>query len=333
MLKFELLKESDIKGENRLSIFKQISPYAIGNEVATNKQNECCNYWLNDFEKGVDKLDIVNVYPVIKAKCVDYLGFVNTSGLNEKNIGIRLKIAFDDIEDELILDCHDKVYSDISNGITVFSALEFPQIYLSDDNPDKEDLDLLYKYGKLRKQDRTFHITENIVTKEIYFYKDRKYVRVDNKWALVSPIEWYYDEKENVLVSKNVITIGIPFARSNGNYMKDFFFETSIINDFIKRFSEEAIMSYEDKYFHDFPINFNYFGYDEELKQLKYWEDYEKKRQKRKCDLEELKNLILTMQSFEELKDFPSKIDEVLKLNEEDEQLVKDIRPKQKAFI
>ena len=337
MLKFELLKKEDIIGENCLSIFKKIHVGANLTDVARHEipnSHEQGAYWLDSYHQYFTpgKPWEFKEYSNFNAEYVtSYSNLVYRAELNDKNMGIRLKVAYDNIKDEIIEDFETgEMYSYTENGVKVILALELPQRFLPDDHPDNKALDILYKYDKLKKDTKTFPLSESKITSNVYYYKTDRYVRIDKKWAIVEPIEWYYDEETQTLVSKNIILAGIPFSYYDGRYVENLDFNESIINKVInKTFAEASVMDLHHKEFYFCPLRDTYNYYDE-LKKLNYWENYKNERTKRKQNLEKFKQLISTTKTIDELQsiiNIPELIDKILELNKEDEELIENGYP------
>lgn len=332
-MKFELLREEEVIGENRLDIFKKISSVASATDVVSsqlmNANSKECPYWLNSYqlyyterkpwEFGKDSN--------IEAKYVEKSNFfTNSSKLDNGQVGVRLKVAFDEIKDEIIKEeLSDRPYVvQVENGVKVLLALEWPQEFITE-KQDRNNLNILDKYGQLKKSERKYHITINEERPGMY-YKDNVYVKIGDNWAKISPIEWYYDEDTNVLISKKVLFL-CPMANFSGYYTQKFDIEKSIISSFIyDKFENEAIMdsTVKDCYFLPFSVN-DYESYSDELREIFFWETYNEKRKWRKSSLERLK-LVTSEDGLGELSQI---IDDILKLNSEDEKFIEQfVEPK-----
>ena len=72
--------------------------------------------------------------------------FTNSSKLDNGQVGVRLKVAFDEIKDEIIKeelsDCPYVVQ--VENGVKVLLALEWPQEFITE-KQDINNLNILYK--------------------------------------------------------------------------------------------------------------------------------------------------------------------------------------------
>lgn len=277
-MKITVLKLEDMYGENCLSIFKKISPVGVLTDVVKQNREE----------------------------------------LYSNYIGVRLKVSFDDIKKEVIKDpCDGEIHVvDEENGVKVLLALEWPQNFATGE--DKNNLELLEKYGKLKRADKVFEIYSN-KRQEVVYFKEYKYVKINNNWAKIEPIEWYYDEKEQVLVSRKIF-FSCPMLNDSCLLIKGLGYENLIITKILEeKFLKQAIMNLEEKNLYHFQISPFYEGYKEELKEINFWKNFLEKRKERRLNLEKIKKLSET-ELGEELSEI---IEGILALNEEDEKYLK----------
>lgn len=321
-MKFSLLKEEDIYGENRLSIFKKISPVAMATDLVRNEREEMAySYWLDSYT--VRNVNIISIFgnssiPVTRARCVGTTGYTYLDELDRFYIGVRLKISIDDVKNEIIKDILKDTFYVISeeNGVKVVLALEWPQDFATGE--DKQNIELLEHHGKLKNAQKCFNVSPNTERQAIY-YKQNMYVKFNKNWAKVSPIQWYYAEEEQILVSKKVL-FWCPMLEDSGYYIEDFNYEKSTITRFLQeKFLKQAIMDSEEKALYHFLIAPFYEDYKDELKEINFWKSFLEKRKERKANLEKIKKC-----SGTELEELPKIIDEILELNEEDEKLLKE---------
>lgn len=108
-MRFELLREEEVIGENRLGIFKKISPVASATDVVSSQLIDTnpkeCPYWLNSYRLCYTERKAweVGKDSNIEAKYVEKSKFfTNSSKLDNGQVGVRLKVAFDEIKDEII---------------------------------------------------------------------------------------------------------------------------------------------------------------------------------------------------------------------------------------
>lgn len=319
-MKFELLTEEDVKGENRLSIFKKLSPVALATDVVNSELKSTSStsvpYWLDTFYKEYPKRPpfLWQEEAITRAKCIGKNGISYVESLDAQNIGVRLKISYDEIKDEIIKQAlNDSPYiAQVENGVKVLLALEWPQEFVAEEQ-DKTNLYFLDSYGKLKKAGKIFDVSEG--PKTAYFYKQNRYVNINGKWAKVLPLEWYYDEEAKLLVSKRVFFCSIMANFSN---YYEFNFQKSVIAEFVHdKFEKEAIMDSAEKEFYSLPLALYNYQYADELKEILFWETRNERVKKRRSDLERLKAVLLEEGIAES-----TLIDEIIQLNEEDETLV-----------
>lgn len=326
-MKFELLKQEDIEGEKMLDIFKQISPVAFETELVSklsgkDGENEC-PYWLDGYEmKYPDPTNTVEVLRKFSEPIyhiVNKYGKIDSLKPDNQMVGVRLKVSYNEIKDEIIrvwdeTTQKNKPYiSDVENGVKVFLALEWPQQFVISKQKN-EELDMLQKYG-LKKCDKEFYNGpfEKLSTIK---YNDNRYARIGDDWVRVTPIEWYYDENRKVLVSKKVL-----FLCSMNKMVYDYPMEKSFpkfdYREFLHdKFEKVAMMDRFERSLYLFQ------GESEEcikeLDEIKFWEKYQEDRAKRKEVLEKIKAQLLLPKELSE------NIENILKQNKEDEELVKE---------
>ena len=307
-MKISLLKLEDLYGENCLSIFKKISPVAEITDIVRQNRDE------KEYCYCLDSYSVRNASSV-GARLV----LVCLSKLHSDCIGVRLKVSLDDIENEIIKDAWNEEFYVVEeqNGVKTVLALEWPQNFAIGE--DKQNLELLEQYGKLKSAKRCFEVFSDKEQEAVY-YKDSKYVKINGKWVRVEPIEWYYAEKEQVLVSKKILFC-CPMLKESGLVNKDFCYEKSIVSKILQeKFLKQAIMDPEEKALYHFPISPFYDDYRDELQEINFWRNFLEKREKRKENLKRVKTMTAREFSWE----LPRIIEEILTLNEEDEKYLKE---------
>lgn len=319
MLNFELLTKKDIEGDNCLEIFKKISfkaePTDLVADICSWNKKDYIPYWLNSYRYNYTCVTPFKLHCHSKAEIASEM-FVHSSLTNEKNIGIRLKVNFDDIKAE-IATCDDKIYFEDENGVKVVLALEYPQTYLSNDDPIKKELDLLYNYKKLRSN-KEISIPGFQKPFEVYSYGLNGYIKIKDNWAKIEPIEWYYDEINGVLVSKKVFLGGIPLFNLDGTFTRitSRDFSKTKVADYVNGiFVNQSHMEYYEKdTYSEIPFSSHSpVSYFDELDEIMKLEEHRIAREKRHEYLIELKKLILEVKTVEELMNKMDVIEETLK--------------------
>lgn len=333
---FKILSKEDVEGKKQLSIFEKISPMALAtdvvNELGNGTKKECpYPYWLDSYHKYSEKektylFDMhYTQYTHMNGMYVTETGDIATSIFDCKNIGVRLKVSYDEIEDQIIKDLSDNPYVvQEENGVKVFLALEWLQEFETN-KQDVENLNALDKYGRLKKAKKEFTFPDGEKPKVVY-YKQNMYAKVGDNWAKVSPIEWYYDEETNILVSKKVLAIH-QMGNFSGRYMNKFSFELSELVHYIHNMEKESIMDKTEKdCYYSIPFALYDYQYEKELEEISRWETYKTKRGQRRQQLELLKRNILSIDNGESMAQM---IDNIMKINEEDENIAEEVlRPK-----
>ena len=315
MLNFKILREENVIGPQRFSIFDKIGIYTSTTDfgiITSNYYNSTGEknnfpYWLDSYEYEtvitIPNWVWNNIRKEIRGK---YIGNYNLSSkyvnLDIGKIGVRPIVSYSEIKSEII---HEYINEDL---VKVALAFEFPQEYTSLET--SHDLDLLYINNVLNKTQKSYTFREcNFRSNcQEYEFRDEHFVKPKNRWISVSPIEWYIDEDADIAISKYVLFGGIPFVKDALNY--DGNFENSELNDFLNNtFAKEIIVSqYCKDAAYQTPSKTSSSEIEQILLEIKFWENFEQER------LENMKNLKLFKQLVQEGKSL-SEINQLVNVN------------------
>ena len=220
MGKFRLLTKDEIDGDCKLDIFKKIGIAAKGTNMADILILTHFNaYFLSTTHVERGYWDYECCTPdVKKVYIVDKMGSLIDVPISEKNgtygsekfivreYGIRPVMQYSS------LDKIDKNPKRNDDGILEVEYGEYPQ----------EMVSAITFRKNLRKTGKKYTLNTLLpCVWEEYEYKGEKYVEThrfrDGEiiWLKVSPIKWYVDEKNKLLVSKNFLVAGIDFRNIN----------------------------------------------------------------------------------------------------------------------
>lgn len=165
------------------------------------------------------------------------------------NLGLRIVIPIEDIKNEIV----SSYTEDFGNGeFTTVEYGEYPQHVLSYD--EKHALDKLFEKGELKTTGKNYSawgyksqlfsdgVERSFERDEYpeYKYNGMKFIRANNAvyenggdrsiWVVVEPVEWIFDEKTGLAVTKKCILGGIPLNRK-GIYFGNF--DDTMVQEFL----------------------------------------------------------------------------------------------------
>ena len=196
---------------------------------------------------------------------ISYSGNISHLYTNERRFGIRPILPFSDIDDisnDLLIE---------KNGVYEVEYGEYPQ-YAADQNL-QVTLEEAFQNGMIGKTGKTY-TTDSVAWFDSddksftpqehieYEYNGKRYVRVmakeifdfklsndvvyrgenDVAWIEVSPIKWYVDQEQQILVSETLLVSGVRFQGLHTKYNGDFL-NTEIYNFLNNYFAKDIIPS------------------------------------------------------------------------------------------
>lgn len=257
MNELRLLEEKQIFGDNALDVIKKsgskaaITDFAIllGGFVSDSNHitgynsldKRCGCYWTKTYKEN----NIINI--------VDWYGNSNNSCIDSYDSCVRLVTNFNN---RLISSC--SVLGRTKDGILEIEYGYYPKSAVS--SYMQKILEKEYNLKQLVKSGRTY-TTDMGKCFEEFKFNNKKYVRIEslsyNKkvtlsngktykqgdivWVMVEPVRWFIDEKENLMITKELIISGVPFNHER-DYKGDF--STTDIKKFIDEYlSKELFQS------------------------------------------------------------------------------------------
>lgn len=230
MNKLNILKFSEVfKSEliKKVGIRSEMTDLAIltGEDDINNMSHSRGSYWID-----------YNGVPGIVNPC----GFLKNDLNYLPNTGIRPVLLEDELEE-----CYLAISSQVDKML-ILKHGEYPQDIVEDNI--SHTLEFLYNSNCLDNTGKNYTLHYNqdslSVTNKEYLYDKKKYVRYedDNKvyWLEVKPIEWYYDNELNALISKKILLKGIDYNQTNFDnstlkYFMDNYMSNDIFNNVFKK--------------------------------------------------------------------------------------------------
>lgn len=146
-------------------------------------------------------------------------GDINRLSLSQVAVGIRPSVAYS------LIKPYSKVVRNIQKDCIEVEFGEYPQYPATEEVQEKLNKGLL----EVEKTSKNYTVYNNdeqnpgtIELEEVVDKDGNKYVNKNNIWYMVSPISWIVDEKNDIALSKNIISGGIPYGEYKEPPMTDF---------------------------------------------------------------------------------------------------------------
>ncbi len=260
MHKLTFLEYDQIWKKNRLEIFKKIDAKAVITDFAIVLGGTF-------FESYKDEIPFSNEkkgyywtktgYRESSVWIISNVGLRKYLPTDWRSVGCRLVLKFSNIDSMI----SNKVNNRLDDGILEVEYGYYPRSAASKEI--QNNLEDLFNRNLLHKTNFTFTVNrrtnDNPINPEeckVYEYNKKMYIRVqpdfygssiqtlsngetyndkDFVWVEVEPVKWLVDEKEKMMITKEIIFSGIPFNRKTNFKTRNFYFTD------IKKFMDKYI--------------------------------------------------------------------------------------------